>query len=201
MRSVFGYGRVVALDGGGWGLECLGLHRPMQVVGDYDLSAHAGAVIAFQGELPIVSGNLELPMIDPFDLNKPQEECPITAVTAVVGGNLGSAPAINPKGDRISGSIAYDKPVGTEQTSWLRIAAYAYFSAADCLAQLDQGSSVIAFGQLESYVYKNEDRLQLNLLGLQRRYISSAPKPPENILKRDASASLEPPVDAFTGAA
>ena len=183
MREVFGDGRIVALKSGGFGIEATGLRTPAQMLPGTngapvpDLSQHVGMVIAYTGVLQSPGDNLETLAFHYADLQLPNDEQPaVSPMWAVVSGNLGKAPEANPKGDRLSASIAYDK-IG-DATSWLRVSAYTYFSISDLFAGLEGGAGLVAYGALESYDYNGKPRVQLALRGLQLLARSAAPKPP-----------------------
>lgn len=197
MREVFGDGRIVTLKSGGFGIEAAGLRSPAQMLPSAsgapvpDLSAQVGKVINYTGLLRSGGDNLETLAFHYADLQLPNEDEPaISPMWAVVSGNLGKAPETNPKGDRLSASIAYDK-IG-EATSWLRISAYTYFSISDLFAGLEGGSGIVAYGALESYDYNGKPRVQLALRGLQLLVRSAAPKPPTVLGSSRTEADIAP---------
>lgn len=160
IRDCFGNGLLVATSGG-YGIEAVGLHKPLQLTfadDTPDLSSSCGQVITYSGLLPLIKGNLEELSIQAVDIQLSDDPA-ITKVWAVVTGNLGKAPEVNPKGDRVGASIAY------ADNAWLRLTAYAYFSCTDKFKELDAGKRVIVYGALESYTYRDSDRLQLCVQG------------------------------------
>lgn len=160
MRDCFGNGRLVA-TAGGYGIEAVGLHKPMQLTfadSTPDLSSSCGQVITYSGLLPLIKGNLEELSIQPVDLHL-SEDPAITKVWCAIAGNLGKAPEVNPKGDRVGASIAY------ADGAWLRIAGYPYFACTDKLKEMEQGRQLVVYGAMESYEYKDSDRLQLAVQG------------------------------------
>jgi hypothetical protein len=202
MREVFGDGRVVK-HGDGFGLEAPGLSSPALLLPSTsgmpvpDLTAHLGAVISYTGVLQSMGDNLEAIAIHGADLQIPLSELQPSPMWAVISGNLGKPPEINPKGDRYVASVAYDK-IG-DATSWLRITAYTYFSISDLFCKLEEGKAIIAYGSLESYDYNGKPRAQLGLRGYQELPRSSAPKAPTSLMASRSSSDTAP--DAFTAAA
>lgn len=183
MREVFGDGRLVATKDGGFGVEAPGLRTPALLLPGTngtpvpDLSAFVGKVLSYSGALYSSGDNLETISFHCLDLQEPSgEEPPVSPMWAVISGNLGKAPETNPKCDRITASIAYDK-VG-ESSSWLRISAYAYNTIADQFAKLEGGTWLVAYGAIEAYDYNGKPRAQLAMRGYQLLARSAAPKPP-----------------------
>ena len=184
-----------------------------------DLSAYEGTVLHFNGLLHSPGENLEVPALHILDLQAPIASANPEAgagtagagtagagaesaaallpsyMFAAISGNLGKskineelAAEPNPKGDRFSASVAFHKtPAG--HTSWLRVVAYGYNAVADLFQELEAGASVILLGQLESYVYNDKPRLQLNLRGLQRQERNSAPPAPASLIRTAPSAA------------
>lgn len=195
MREVFGDGRLVAHENG-FAIEAPGLGTPAPLLASTsgqpvpDLSAVVGQVISFTGVLQSTGENLEQLAIHCADLQIPSTETPVSPVWAVVSGNLGKAPEANPKRDRLTASIAYDK-IG-DATSWLRVTAYTYFSISDLFSKLEAGSGVICYGALESYDYNGKPRVQLSLRGYQELPRSNAPKPPISLMASRSSADTAP---------
>lgn len=192
MREVFGDGRVVAHKNGGFAIEAPGLSTPALFLPSTaglpvpDLTPYLGQVISFTGLLQSIGDNLETLAFHCADLQIPTTELAPSPVWAVVSGNLGKAPETNPKGDRLTASIAYDK-VG-EAASWLRITSYTYVSISDLFTKLEAGHGIIAYGALESYDYNGKPRVQLSLRGYQDLPRSNAPKPPTSLMaSRSAS--------------
>ncbi len=202
MRDCFGDGRVAPLaDGSGYGIEALGLHKPLTLLpsasgATVDLAPFAGKVLSFCGALEVIEGNLEDLRIQLAELHEPAAETPISPAWAVVWGNLGKAPEVNPRGDRVSASIAY------ATGSWLRLAAYPYYACADRLKAMETGSSITVYGAMETYDYKDKCRLQLAVRGFTPNHLGGGAKKPTTIFS-EASAShgdLMPADDAFTAA-
>jgi hypothetical protein len=203
MREVFGDGRVIQLSAGVFGLEAPGLSTPATMLPSTggvtvpDLTAHLGAVISYTGTLRSTGDNLEVIAIHCADLQIPPVELQPSPMWAVVSGNLGKTPEANPKGDRLTASLAYDK-VG-DAGSWLRLTAYTYFSISDLFSKLEAGTGIIAYGSLESYDYNGKPRAQLGLRGYQELPRNSAPKAPTSLMASRSSSDTAP--DAFTAAA
>ena len=197
MRDCFGDGRLVAIDGGGFGIEAVGLHKPARLLPSTsntpvpDLTPYLGQVISYAGLLEAIGGKQtqELARLHVAELHIPSEEAgavPVSPMWCVASGNLGSAPEL--RGDtRWSSSLAY---AGSgENGSWLRLAVYAYYSIADLFSQLEVGDPIVACGALESYTYNDKERLQLALRRFQKNPRSGgAPKPP-TVLMSSASAA------------
>jgi hypothetical protein len=202
MREVFGDGRVVQAAGG-IALEAPGLSSPALLLPSTagmpvpDLTAHLGAVISYTGVLHSSGDNLEAVAIHCSDLQIPPVELQPSPMWAVISGNLGKAPETNPKGDRLTASLAYDKT--GDATSWLRITAYTYFSISDLFSKLEAGAAIITYGSLESYDYNGKARAQLGLRGYQELPRHSAPKAPTSLMASRSSSDTAP--DAFTAAA
>ncbi len=203
MRDCFGDGRVASLPDGGYGIEALGLHKPLRLLpsasgATVDLAPFAGKVLSFSGALEVVDGNLEDLRLQIAELHEPAAETPISPVWAVVWGNLGKAPEVNPKGDRVGASLAF------ASGSWLRLAAYPYYACADRLKQLEAGASITVYGAMETYEYKERDRLQLAVRGFTVNYTANAGAKKPTTIFSEASPSLAaqmPADDAFTAAA
>ncbi len=202
MRDCFGDGRVVQLPSGGYGIEALGIHKPLTLAfeagAEVDLSTQLGQVLTFVGQLQIVQGNQEDLALDLTELQVGDPAAQISPVWAVFAGNLGKAPEVNPKGDRVGASLAY------ANGSWLRLAAYPYFASTDQLKNLDGGKSIVAYGTMETYEYKDKDRLQLAVrgFGLSASGGGSAKKPTVLYSRTSGDAvSTLPADDAFTAAA
>lgn len=186
MREVFGDGRLVAIGNVGFGLEAPGLKEPALLLPATngapvpDLSAQVGTVISYVGVLAAPTGDLKAAALHCVDLQIPNEEAAPSPMWAVVSGNLGKAPELNPKGDRYTASLAYAKQ--GDETSWLRITAYSYYSIADLFAGLEAGTGVIVYGAVESYDYNDKPRVQLAMRGLQLLKSSTAAKPPVSLM-------------------
>lgn len=197
MRDCFGNARLVALPGG-YGLEAPGLHKPLilRFGGDTpDLSSIAGKIVTYNGHLPTISGNLEEATIEVAELQIADQEISCTPIWAVVIGNLGKAPEANPKGDRVGASIAY------ADNAWLRLAAYTYFSCTDKFKELEAGKRILVYGCLESYEYKDSDRLQLAIQSFGLVGASNATRKPTVLYSSPSPTTGEDvTVDAFTAA-
>lgn len=197
MREVFGDGRVVQHPAGGFAIEAPGLHAPAQLLPGTDgtavpdLSSLIGQVISYVGILESTGDNLEHARIHGADLQIPAE--PIAAPSpmwAIVSGNLGKAPEPNPKGDRLTASIAYDKK--GEATSWLRLTSYAYFAISDLFRGLEAGTAIEAYGAMESYDYNGKPRLQLAIRGLQLLKSGGSVKTPTSLMAARSAADIAP---------
>lgn len=195
MREVFGDGRLVSLPAGGFGLEAPGLKEPAQLLPATDgtavpdLSAQVGSVISYVGVLSAPAGDLTGAALHCVDLQVPNGDTQPSPMWCVVSGNLGKAPELNPKGDRYTASLAYDKQ--GDDTSWLRITAYSYFSIADLFAGLEAGTALIAYGALETYDYNGKERAQLAVRGLQLlKSGSGAAKPPVSLLSARSATDI-----------
>lgn len=198
MRDCFGNGTLVALPGG-YGITATGLHKPLALVFDDgatpDLSSVVDKPITFVGALPLISGNLEELSLHVVELQVAADDAVITPVFAVVAGNLGKAPELNPKGDRVGASIAY------ADGAWLRLAAYPYYSCTDKLKEQEAGRAIVVYGTIETYEYKDSDRLQLAVYGFGiTGGASTARKPTVLYSKASPSAGAALPTDAFTAA-
>jgi len=195
MREVFGDGRLVKVDGG-FGIEAVGLSAPALLLPGSegspvpDLTPQLGEVLSYTGLLRSSGDNLETISIHFAEILKPQTDTPISPMWAMVSGNLGKAPELNPNKDRIVASIAYDK-VG-DATSWLRISAYSYLGISNIFATLESGAALIAYGAIESYDYKDKPRAQLALRGYQLLGKSSAPKAPISLASARSVADTAP---------
>lgn len=211
MRDCFGTGRLVSLDGAGYGIEALGLHKPLILTFPHDqptpdLSHVAGKAILYSGSLPVLgaygglvgqdSRNLERLTLTPIELQAFDDDAPITPCIGVVLGNLGKAPEVNPKGDRVGASLAY------ADNSWLRLAAYPYYSCTDKLKELEAGKRIVVYGQMESYEYKDADRLQLAVQGFGSIAGTGGARKPTVLYSSPSSSHGEIEVaDAFSDAA
>ena len=195
MREVFGDGRLVKVDGG-FGIEAVGLNTPALLLPSAagapvpDLTAEIGSVLSYTGLLRSSGDNLETISIHFAEILQPQAETPVSPMWAVVSGNLGKAPELNPNKDRVVASIAYDKV--SDATSWLRISAYRYFGISDLFSAQESGTAIVAFGALESYDYKDKPRAQLALRGFQLLSKSSAPKAPISLASSRSAADIAP---------
>jgi hypothetical protein len=202
MRDCFGDGLVVqAADGNGFGIEALGLHKPLTLLpsasgATVDLAPFTGKILSFSGALELIDGNLEELRIQLAELHQPAADTPMSPVWAVVWGNLGKPPEVNPKGDRVGASLAY------ASGSWLRLAAYPYYACADRLKEMETGSSITVYGAMETYAYKEKDRLQLAVRGFTPNHLGGGAKKPTTIFSEaSASHGAQMPTDAFTLAA
>ena len=197
MRDCFGTGRLVALPTG-YGIEAPGLHRPLALQFDGtvpDLSSTAGRVVTYSGFLPIINGNLEELSLQVSELQVAEETIAPGSAWCVVIGNLGKAPELNPKGDRVGASIAY------ADNAWLRLTAYPYFSCTDKFKELEAGKRVIVYGALESYTYKDSDRLQLCVQGFGLLSSGGASRKPSVLYSSpNPSHGAVIDTDAFTAA-
>ena len=194
MREVFGDGRLVKVDSG-FAIEAVGLHHPALLLAATDgtpvpdLTSLVGQVISYVGVLQSTGENQEAIAIHAADLQNPPIEVPVSPMWCVISGNLGKAPEANPKGDRVVSSIAYDK-IG-DATSWLRLTSYAYSSITDLFRELEAGTSLIAYGSLESYDYNGKPRAQANLRGLQLLK-PAAPKAPVSLMAARSASDIAP---------
>ena len=204
MRDCFGDGRVVSLSGGGYGIEALGLHKPLTLLPSMqgvaiDLSSFEGKILSYVGVLEVVDGNLEDLRLHVAELQEPDAALglPVSPVWTVISGNLGRAPEVNPKGDRVSASIAY------ASGSWLRLTAYPYYACSDKLKELESGTSITVYGAMETYEYKEKDRLQLAVRGFAQNGNSTGGAKKPTVIFSEASPTLGAtlPPDAFTAAA
>ena len=184
MREVFGDGRLVKVDGG-FGIEAVGLSAPALLLPGTegsavpDLTPQVGDVLSYTGLLRSAGDNLETVAIHFAEILESQANTPVSPMWAMVSGNLGKAPELNPSKDRVVASIAYDK-VG-DATSWLRISAYSYLGISNIFATLESGTALIAYGAIESYDYKDKPRAQLALRGYQLLAKNAAPKAPVSL--------------------
>jgi hypothetical protein len=199
MRDCFGDGVVVAIDATTFGINAPGLHKPITLLPSPDgampdLTPFVGKVLSYTGILEVVAGNQEDLRLQIIELHEPAVDTAASPVWAVISGNLGKAPEVNPKGDRISASIAY------ADGAWLRIAAYPYYSCSDTLKQMEAGSAITAFGAMETYTYKDGDRLQLALRGFGQHDFGGSRKPKVVFSAANPSAGSSMPTDAFTAA-
>ena len=200
MREVFGDGRVVAHPAGGFGLEAPGLKEPALLLPSTngtvvpDLTAQIGTVISYVGVLSAPTGDLSSAALHCVDLQLPTTDPAPSPMWAVVSGNLGKAPELNPKKDRYTASLAYHKQ--GDETSWLRVTAYSYYSIADLFSTLEPGTGLIAYGAIETYTYNDKERLQLALRGMQLlRSGLAAPKPPISLLSARTTDDIAEHVD------
>ena len=208
MRRVFCDGRVVRLSDG-WGLECVGLQTPAKLINGLngavvpDLTAFEGSIVSVNGALEAAQGNVELPRVHLVDIYRGEAEAPLSPLWAVLSGNLGNPPEMNPKGDRWVGSLAFmtNPTAGDEGTSWVRLTTYPHFSVSDDFQTLPKGEPVLVHGYIESYTYNDKARMQLAVRGLDRlpRAAGNAPKPPEVIFRAGGGADIQ--ADSFTDAA
>lgn len=202
MREVFGDGRLVKVDSG-FAIEAVGLSAPALLLPASDGSAvpdltpQVGEVLSYTGLLRSTGDNLETIAIHFAEILKPQAETPVSPMWAMVSGNLGKAPELNPGKDRVVGSIAYDK-VG-DATSWLRISAYSYLGISNIFSTLESGTALIAYGAIESYDYKDKPRAQLALRGYQLLSKTSGPKAPISLAS--ARSAADTAAHAFDDAA
>jgi hypothetical protein len=213
MREVFGDARLVT-TADGFALEALGLHRPATLIASTaghavpDLTDHLGRIVSFVGALEAPGENLEILRIHANELHlapAAAEDPSPSPLWAVISGNLGrdgdtdKAAAYNPKGDRVTASLAYAK--NDTRTSWLRISCYAYYAAAPLLAELEAGSAITTYGALESYDYNGKPRLQLALRGFQLSRAGGAARPtPITLMSSRSRDDIAPQTDAFTAA-
>lgn len=213
MREVFGDARLVTTTDG-FALEAPGLHRPATLIASTsglavpDLSDHLGRIVSFVGALQAPGENLEVLRLHANELHlapTPGDDPNPSPLWGVISGNLGrdgesgKGAAYNPKGDRVTASIAYAKT--DAGTSWLRISCYAYYSAAALLAELEAGSGIVGYGALESYDYNSKPRLQLALRGFQLSRSATTARPaPISLMSSRSPDDIAPQTDAFTAA-
>jgi hypothetical protein len=195
MREVFGDGRLVMAERG-FAIEAVGLGAPALLLDAADgspvpdLAPQLGKVLSYTGLLRSTGDNLEYVAFHFAEILEPQIETPVSPMWAMVSGNLGKAPELNPSKDRIVASIAYDK-IG-DAASWLRISAYSYLGISNIFANLESGSALIAYGAIESYDYKDKPRAQLALRGYQLLKAGSGPKAPLSLASARSSADTAP---------
>lgn len=195
MREVFGDGRLVAHPAGGFAIEAHGLKEPAQLLHATDgtavpdLSAQVGTVVSYVGALHAPAGDLNTAALHLVDLQVSAAEAPVSPMWAVISGNLGKAPELNPKKDRYTASLALITP--GDDTAWLRVTAYSYFSIADLFAGLEAGTSLIAYGAIETYDYNDKPRAQLGLRGLQL-IKPAGPKAPVSLFRARSADDIAP---------
>lgn len=174
MRLVFGTGKITPLETGGYGLAFKRLHTPLVLLALKpeampDLSPYDGKLCQFNGLLDNKPGNLREPraFFTLLRLLPPAEEAVTTEqteLTAIVSGNIGSTPSMNPSGDRFAASIPFagTSREGENSTAWLQVATeFAKSEGPDAIAQafsqIAQGTPLLVAGVLTSYVYKGSD--------------------------------------------
>jgi hypothetical protein len=170
MREVFGDGRLVQHNGG-LAVEALNLQEPALLLPSTsgmavpDLSEHLGKVIHYIGVLAAFGGNIDGAAFHSADIQLPAADVPVSPMWAVISGNLGKAPELNPSKDRWGSSLAYHKDGDT--TSWIKVIAYKDYSIRPLFEKLGAGTGMIAYGAFETYTYNDKPNLQLALRGLQ----------------------------------
>lgn len=195
MRLVFGTAPLVTLTNG-FGLSAPGLHEPALLLPSLgnapvpDLTSHLGALIEFTAQLVAPAENITHLGLHFIDLRLAPEGSSATPLKAVVSGNLGKAPEINPKGDRVSASLAY---AGSgDNTSWLRLTAHKAYAIADQFAAREKGVTLLAVGTLESYVYNEKPNVQLVLDAFEQVAFGSGYKPPVSLASSFTEADAAP---------
>jgi hypothetical protein len=195
MRLVFGTASLVALNSG-FGLSASGLHEPANLLPSLggaavpDLTDHLGALIEFTAQLVAPGENLTHLGLHFIDLRLAVEGAAATPLKAVVSGNLGKPPELNPKGDRVSASLAYSG--SGDATSWLRLTAHKAYAIAEQFASREKGTTLIAVGTLESYVYNNKPNVQLVLDAFEQVALGSGYKPPVSLASSFSDADAAP---------
>ena len=215
MREVFGDVRLVRL-GEGYGVEAVGLHRPTPLTSLADgsplpdFSALVGRVLNLTGVIVATPGNIETLDLLVADLHDsaPGLTQP-SPLYSVVTGNLGKTPETNPRDDRLTASLALQHT--GDEACWLRLTSYRYRAVSDLFTNLTAGALICAYGSMESYDYKDRERLQLNLNGFGAMRIpgASAERPTSYARARNAddaacvtanAPGVGGAVDAFTAA-
>jgi hypothetical protein len=195
MRLVFGTAPLVALTSG-FGLDAPGLHEPAPLLPSLggaavpDLTDHLGALIDFTAQLVAPAENITHLGLHFIDLRLASEGAAAVPLRAVVSGNLGKPPELNPKGDRVSASLAYAGSGDT--TSWLRLTAHKAYAIADQFAAREKGATLLAVGTLESYLYNGKPNVQLVLDAFEQVSFGGGYKPPVSLASSFSEADAAP---------
>lgn len=185
MRLVFGRGKLVTAPSG-FAIEAPRLHVPALILPSLagapvpDLTAYLGQIISVTGQLAAPGENVNSLGFHFNDITASPQDITLLPLCGVISGNLGNQPEINPKGDRISGSLAFHTDRATEKASWLRLSALKASAISTFFADREKGSPLIVVGEFESYVYKDKPNLHLWLTAFEAQQ-SAAYKAPESL--------------------
>jgi hypothetical protein len=186
MRLVFGRGTLVTTPLG-FGLEVPRLHVPALILPSLagasvpDLTSHLGQIIGITGQLSAPGDNISGLSIHFNDITSSTQEAAPQPLCGVVSGNLGKAAEENPKGDRVSASLAYHTNRDTDATSWLRITALRASAISGVFEQQEKGTALICVGEYESYLYNKKPNLHLWLTTFEVQSTSSGYKAADSL--------------------
>lgn len=178
MREAFGNVRLVEdpTDPSRLAIDALGLHQsaPLTVLANgspIDVAAlrpHVGKVVQLNALLPLVDGQLNTLTLLPADIQLTRDALEVSPLWCAVLGNINGAPEENPRGDRVSTSIAYSNRDDSTSGSWLKCSARSSSGFNQVLAQVPAKSRLLVVGSLSTYHYdkKSEDRTELEIRAL-----------------------------------